>query len=105
MEYLLSHDAETGVYETFEMDETTGNITVRRWLDVQPAIDANKSAHLDGDGRTGDMWLAARVPLHLADKFRIERGLNLLRADHWDGTKKLLNDPDWRDLRPTSFRL
>jgi hypothetical protein len=105
MEYLLERDPETGIYETFEYDDATGNITIRRWVDVQPAIDANKSAHLDGDGKHGDMWHAASVPVHLADKLKLERGIDFMRADHWPEVKKLLQDPDWRYLRPTSFRL
>ena len=49
-EYLLDRYPD-GSYETFEYDDDTGNITVRRWADVQPAIDTNKQAHLDGDGK------------------------------------------------------
>jgi hypothetical protein len=104
-EYLLGRDPVTGTYETFEYDDSTGNITVRRWADVQPAIDANKAAHLDGDGKRGDFWLAARIPVEVAALWKQLYGVDAYKAEHWPAVKKLLNDPDWRHMRPTSFRL
>jgi len=103
-EYLLDRHPD-GTYETFEYDDATGNITVRRWADVQPAIDANKAAHLEGDGKTGDFWLAASIPMEVAAMWKQLYGVDAYRAEHWPAVKKLLNDPDWRHLRPTSFRL
>jgi hypothetical protein len=64
-EYLLERYPD-GTYETFEYDDATGNITVRRWADVQPAIDANKAAHLDGDGKGKFAWHAASIPEAIA---------------------------------------
>jgi len=103
-EYLLDRHPD-GTYETFEYADATGNITVRRWADVQPAIDANKQAHLDGDGKTGDFWLAARIPVEVAALWKQLYGVDAYRAEHWPAVKKLLNDPDWKFMRPTSFRL
>jgi len=104
-EYLLDRDPVSGTYETFEYDDTTGNITIRRWQDVEPAIDLNKAAHLSGDGKDGDMWLAARIPVEVAQMWKQQYGVDAYRAEHWPAVRKLLNDPDWRYLRPTSFRL
>ena len=103
-EYLLERFPD-GSYETFEFDETTGNITVRRWVDVEPVIEANKRAHLDGDGKGRNGWHAASIPAHLADKILLETGVNVLKNEHWAETKRLLNDPDYKHLRPSTFRL
>ena len=86
-------------------DDATGNITIRRWADVEPAIDANKAAHLDGDGKTGDMWLAARIPVEVANLWKQLYGIDAYKAEHWPAVRKLLQDPDWRYMRPTTFRL
>ena len=104
-EYLLDRDPVTGAYETMEYDDTTGNITVRRWIDVEPVIEANRRAHLYGDGKGKDIWLAARIPMDVAQLWKQLYGVDVLRADHWPQVRKLLNDPSWRHLRPTSFRL
>jgi hypothetical protein len=104
-EYLLDRDPVGGTYETFEYDDTTGNITIRRWQDVEPAVDANKAFHLQGDGKGKDMWLAASIPVEVAHKWLREFGVNAWRKDHWPAVRKLLNDPEWKHLRPTSFRL
>lgn len=104
-EYLFDRDPMTGIYETFEYDEETGNITIRRYADVQPALDANKSFHLDSDGKHGDMWLAARIPDNIAQDWLVRHGVNAWKKEHWSEVRKLLLDPDWKHLRPTSFRL
>jgi len=102
-EYLLERHPD-GTYETFECDEATGDITVRRWADVQPTIDANKAAHLDGDGKGKFAWHAASIPEAVALQWKAE-GIDCWRADHWPDVKRRLNDPDWRYLRPSTFRL
>jgi hypothetical protein len=104
-EYLLNRDPATGVYETFEYDDATGNITIRRYADVQDVIDANRSYHLDGNGKGKDAWLAARIPETIAQDWLVTKGVNAWTAEDWPAVKKLLNDPDFRHLRPTSFKL
>lgn len=103
-EYLLERYPD-GSYETFEYDDITGNVTVRRWADVQPVIDQNKAAHLTGDGKGRDFWHAASIPADIALLWKQQYGVDAYRGDHWPAVRKLLNDPDWRHLRPSNFRL
>ena len=89
-----------------EYDDATGDITVRRWIDVEPVIEANRRAHLYGDGKGKDMWLAASIPMDVVQLWKQLYGVDALAASDWPKVKRLLNDPDWRNgLRPTSFRL
>jgi hypothetical protein len=104
-EYHFDGDPASGTWETFEYDEATGNVTIRQYADVQPALDYNKSFHLTSDGKGKDMWLAASIPDTIALKWLRDYGVNAWRADHWPAVKRLLEDPEWRHLRPTSFRL
>jgi hypothetical protein len=104
-EYLLNRDLQTGIYETFEYDEATGDIVIRRWADVQPVLDANKSFHLESDGKGKDAWLAARIPDNIAQDWLTRLGVNAWKGEHWPAVKKLLQDPEWKHLRPTSFKL
>jgi hypothetical protein len=105
MSLFLGRDPLSGAVETFDYDESDDLCIVRRTCDVQPAIDRNKRAHLDGDGRTGDMRLAASIPVDVALLWLQQYGVSCWKAEHWPAVKRLLNDPDWRHLRPTSFRL
>ena len=104
-EYLFDRDPEAGTWETFSFNEDTNEITIRRYADVQPVLDANKGYHLYGDGKGKDMWLAASIPDTIALKWLREYGVNAWRASDWPAVKKLLNDPENRYLRPTSFKL
>ena len=104
-EYLLDRYPD-GTYETFEMDEATGDITVRRWADVQPVVDRNKAYHLESDGKGKDAWWAASIPENIALLWKQLYGVDCWKAEHWPAVKSLLNDPDWKKAcRPTSFRL
>jgi hypothetical protein len=104
-EYLLDRDPVTGTYETFEYDDVTGNIVIRRWADVEPAIEANKRAHLYGDGKGKDFWHAASIHVEVANLWKQLYGIDVYKAEHWPAVRRLLNDPDWKHMRPTSFRL
>jgi hypothetical protein len=68
-------------------------------------LNRNKAAHLDGDGKTGDAWLAASIPENIALLWKQLYGVDAWKAEHWPAVKRLLNDPDWKHMRPTSFRL
>jgi hypothetical protein len=103
-EYLFERHPD-GTYDTFEYDDATGDVRIRRYADVQSVIDSNRSYHLESDGKGRDAWLAARIPEFLVDEWLKTKGVNARRADHWPEVRKLLNDPDWKHLRPTSFKL
>jgi hypothetical protein len=108
MPLFLDRDPLSGAVETFDYDEADDRVVIKRRADVQPAIDANKGYHLHGDGWVGqgrDMRLAARIPVDVALLWLQQYGVSCWKAEHWPAVKRLLEDPDWRHLRPTSFRL
>jgi hypothetical protein len=108
MSLLLDIDPLSGAIETFDYDEHTDTIIIKRTCDVQPIIDRNKELDNHSDGWVGegrDMRLAASIPTEVAYKWLVEKGVNCWRKEHWPAVRKLLNDPEWRYLRTGSFRL
>jgi hypothetical protein len=104
----LDRDPLSGAVETFDFDEADDLCIIKRHCDVQPVVDLNRSFHLYGDGWVGrgrDMRLAARIPLDVVLLWKQRYGVDVLKSEHWPQVKRLLEDPEWRYLRPTSFRL
>ena len=56
-------------------------------------------------GKGKDAWLAARIPDNIAQDWLTRFGINAWKGEHWPAVKKLLQDPEWKHLRPTSFKL
>ena len=105
-EYYFDSDPAAGTWETFEFDEDTGNVTIRKYADVQPVLDYNKILP-PGQRRQGQGHVAGgqSIPDTIALKWLSEYGVNAWRADHWPAVRRLLEDPEWKHLRPTTFRL
>lgn len=109
MSLLLDVDPLSGAIETFDYDEATDTVIIRRTCDVQPIIDYNKATQSDRDGgwvgEGRNMRLAARIPLELAYKWMLEKGVCAWKKEHWPAVQKLLNSNEYRDTRPHQFRL
>lgn len=83
----------------FLYDTTTDKFAIRAVQDVQPILDANKAA-FDHDNRTwkGDgMHHVARIPMVVIEKFKAEKGIDLLTDQA--AMQQFLNDPDNRLFR------
>jgi hypothetical protein len=108
MSLLLDIDPLSGAIETFDYDEASDMIIIKRRCDVQPIIDRNKELanHTDGwVGRGHDVRLAASIPIEVAYKWLNELGVNCWKKEHWPAVRKLLNSSEWRYLRTNHFRL
>ena len=106
-ERLFSVDPLSGSQQWFSYDEDKEMAIIRRVCDVQPVIDQNKDLAHQGTWRNKtpgdlDMRLAASIPLDLAYKWLIEKGVCCWRHEHWEATKALLNSNEYRDLRPNT---
>jgi hypothetical protein len=98
-ELLLDFDPVSGLKEWISTDETTGESFIRYEQDVNPILDANKSAHLDGLDKTADMWHVASIPNVVLMKWMTEHGVDFFNPDHKDGVRKLLNSSDYAHLK------
>ena len=109
MSLLLDVDPLSGAIETFDYDEHTDTIIIKRSCDVQPIIDRNKELQGERDGgwvgKGRDVRLAASIPTEVAYKWLVEKGVNCWKKEHWPAVRKLLNSNEYMYLRTGNFRL
>jgi len=109
MSRFLNYNSFTGSVETFDYDEETNTVILKRTCDITAIIDANKARQSERDGgwvgQGRDMRLAAQIPIELAYKWLVEKGVSCWRKDHWPAVRKLLNSNEYRDTRPHHFIL
>lgn len=88
-----------GGAEFFDLDDD--KITIRRSVDVEPRIEANKKLQGAGDGYTPsrDMRRIASIPLGVVEMWRTVDGINIYDRNHWKAVMRKLRDPDWRWLK------
>lgn len=75
MPRILTKDVADGVTETFEYDDATHEVIVRRSQDVEPILDhvAAKASISDGKGNT--FWHVAETPITVAIEWAQARGI------------------------------
>jgi hypothetical protein len=109
MSRILDIDPLSGAIETFDYDEASDTIIIRRRCDVQPVIDRNKELASERDGgwigKGRDVRLAASIPVEVAYKWLNELGVNCWKKEHWPAVRKLLNSNEYQHLRTNHFRL
>lgn len=99
MPRLLDSDPLTGMLTWHDYDEATDTTFISYEQDVEPILDANKSAANDASGRMGDMVHVASIPTSVQLKWFAEKGVDVLNPDHKQAVAKLLDDPEWRYLK------
>lgn len=102
MSRFLDFNPFSGSISTFDYDEMTDTITIKRKADVTANIDFNHQlASLNGGwvdpGHT--MACVARIPIELAYKWLVEKGVSVWKAEHRPAVLKLLNDAEYDRLR------
>jgi len=109
MSRILDIDPLSGAIETFDYDEASDTIIIRRRCDVQPVIDRNKELASERDGgwvgKGRDVRLAASIPVEVAYKWLNELGVSVWKKEHWPAVRKLLNSNEYQHLRTNHFRL
>lgn len=81
-------------------DEDHGTVQVK-YEDVGGAaaiIEQNRQAA--EVNKRDDMWHVGKIPAKVIYDWMINHGVNLFDPNHKGGVKRLLNDPDYRYLRP-----
>lgn len=106
MKRYLGHDPSAGMDEVFHFDQSNGDFAVETSQDVEPILDRNKRLRNDTDGYTPsrDMKHIATIPNVVIELWLNRYGVNVFRKDHDSAVRRLLNDPEWRNLRTSPGR-
>lgn len=92
------------VKSEFHYDEMEDKSHVRQVQDVEPILEANKTAQTlnDGYSPSRDLKRIASIPLVIAQQWMKEDGINWMSLPKDEKAKylrKKLNDPEYRFLR------
>ena len=98
---FLSRDPDTGAVEHYGYDETEDRCIIRRTVDLEPVIEANKRSANDGyiQNARKDMRLAARIPPDVQLIWLEKYGIRAWDRNHRPGVLRLLNSSEWAHLR------
>ena len=106
MERLLDYNPLTGMKITFDMKDD--NIVITHSQDVTPVIEDNKWALLDIDTHRkqakNDWAHYAKVPEIVQMEWKVKYGVDFMDSNHWPRVMKLLNDPEYRYLKRTTYK-
>ena len=101
MTVLLSRDVEGDKTTTKYFDEMAGKVHVKVEQDCTPYVERAKKLAIDANGafnKKQDMYYAGSIPHVLIEKYCREKGMDFAT---WmrEGYKRMLNDPDYSNLR------
>jgi hypothetical protein len=97
---FLSRDPGTGATEWYRYDESEDRHIIRRTVDLEPVIEANKrSANDDNWNRDKSMRLAATIPPDVQLIWLEKYGIRAWDKNHKPAVRRLLNSNEWMYLR------
>lgn len=107
MSRILDFDPLTGMTMTFRYDADTDTTVVGYQQDCAPILDDNKEAALDVDShrkQAKNEWAHyARIPTVVQYKWLYEHGVNFADKNHWPKVMQLLNSPEYKYLKRTTY--
>lgn len=106
-ERVVDYNPLTGETVLFKFNDAEDSFTLVHQQDVEPILEANKSAMLDSDAhrrQSKNEWAHyASVPNIVQLIWLQQYGVNFNDKNHWPKVMKLLNDPEWRYLKRTTY--
>ena len=103
---VIDYDPFTGVTTYFDYDYATDRTTIGMEQDVSVILDVNKARQNETEysksGIKNEWWHMCTIPTIVMERWKNEKGIDVLNKDHWGAVKKLLNDPDYKWLKATS---
>lgn len=82
----------------------TDSVVVERMQDCEAIIEANKEMETYAPRNwSKDLHLVAQIPLVIIEKYKNEKGIDLLRDR--EALRKFLNDPDNKFMRTKAGRI
>ena len=104
---FVDFDPLTGITTTFAYDHTEDKFTVGYSQDTTAIQEDNKLAQLDVDShkrQSKENWAHyAKVPNIVIMEWRQKYGVDFFNRDHWPKVMQLINSPDYRDLKRTTY--
>jgi len=107
---LISDDPLTGLKTYLEFDEVDPRkFHIHHRQDVSQSIEYVKrlqnSSEYKKEGIRRGMYHVAHVTAIAQIKLLREHGIDVMNKDHWPKFRRLLNDPEWKYLRPAEHRV
>jgi hypothetical protein len=103
---IVDYDPFTGMTTTFDYDHVSDTTIIGREQDITLLIDSNKRMQNDADysrkGIKTEWWHMCKIPNIVIERWKNEKGVDVLNKDHWPAVKKLLNDPEYKWLKTTA---
>ena len=107
MQRILDVNPLTGEWITFDYEADGDKVTVGHWQDTTKIIEDNKRAMLDVDShrkQAKNEWaLYARIPNIVIMEWKQKYGVDFFNKDHWKRVMQLINSPDYKDLKRTTY--
>jgi hypothetical protein len=107
MERVIDVDPLTGLKTIFDWDATENRFRLGYEQDTSPVIEDNKAAALDLDThrkQAKEDWAHyAKIPTIVQYEWLYKHGVDFNKKDHWKGVMRLLNSPDYKYLKRTSY--
>jgi hypothetical protein len=102
---FLSRDPLSGAVEHFKYDAGEDRCIIRRTVDHEPLIEANKrlASSWDGWNRDRSMRLAARITPEIQLEWLQKYGIRSWDKNHRKAVLRLLNSNEYRYLRIGNF--
>lgn len=105
---VLDHDPFTGITTTFDYDEAADQTLIGYHQDVTNILEANKRDLLNVEQHkrhAKDEWSHyARIPTIVQYEWLTKYGVNFNDPDHKKAWLKLLDSPDYKYCKTTSYR-
>jgi len=102
---IVDYDPLTQEWVSFEWNESDETFTIGHHQDIEPVLEANKLMALDTErtqaGMKESFWHYAKIPNIIAQKWMVEKGVDLFDRNHEKAVFALLNDPEYRYLKTT----
>ena len=107
MTRLLDFNPLTGESVTFRYDHATDQFIIGHHQDTTAVVEDNQAAMLDIDAHRrqakNDWAHYAKIHNVVIMKWKQDHGVDFFDRNHWSKVMSLLNSPDYRYLKRTSY--
>ncbi len=107
---IIDIDPFTGITTTMKYNAENDSVVlgyISTANDVNVVLEDNKSAALNIDHHRKEAkeeWAHyAKIPAFVQYEWLYKHGVDFNKRDHWPGVMKLLNSPDYRYLKRTTY--